>query len=372
MNIKAKITGKKELVKSVWQIDLSVGEDFYFNAGQYVWVITNKGRRAYSITSSSKDKENISLIIKNTQTNIVKNGGDSYLSNLIDLGVGNEVELRGPGGSLRVPSEGSSSVYIAGGVGIAPFLGIVRSLKENNLPRKIQIFYFASTKEDDFCSEELKKLSKSLKGLSVNVFYGQVEKKHLSKINKDDKTNYFVVGSRGFVNKIDSVLSELKVPSEKVNYEENFPDVKEFLIEKDSNSIFKDVVDQSANHVVLTDANGIVIYANRSAEELTGFSFDEMKGQTPRLWGGLMDKEVYKSFWKQVKFDGKPFEGEFRNIKKNGEMYDVFATVSPIFDKDKNLIGFMGIEVDITESKRIKDELKKMTDLMIDKNIASN
>ena len=61
----------------------------------------------------------------------------------------------------------------------------------------------------------------------------------------------------------------------------------------------------------------------------------------------------------------------FRNSRKNGDQYDVSATVSPILDDNNNLLGFMGIEEDITETKNTRDELKKLTDLMIDKHLES-
>ena len=49
-------------------------------------------------------------------------------------------------------------------------------------------------------------------------------------------------------------------------------------------------VQKSDNHIVITDTEGIVVYANHGAEITTGYSAKEMNGNTPRLWGGLMSR----------------------------------------------------------------------------------
>ena len=54
--IKAKLISKNEIAKDIWELKFSVGGDFWFNSGQYIWLITSVGRRAYSISSSSIDK----------------------------------------------------------------------------------------------------------------------------------------------------------------------------------------------------------------------------------------------------------------------------------------------------------------------------
>jgi PAS domain S-box-containing protein len=63
-------------------------------------------------------------------------------------------------------------------------------------------------------------------------------------------------------------------------------------------NILLQAVKDSSNHVIITDANGQIIFANPRAEQNTGFLFSEMKGSTPRLWGGLMPQSFYDHFWK--------------------------------------------------------------------------
>lgn len=112
-------------------------------------------------------------------------------------------------------------------------------------------------------------------------------------------------------------------------------------------------------HIVLTDVNGVITFANASAELMTGYSYDEMQGKTPRLWGGLMTMDFYRLFWQTIKEKKEVFHGEIQNKRKNGEQYTALATVSPVLDANHTLIGFIGIEEDITRKKKSDEELEK-------------
>lgn len=129
---------------------------------------------------------------------------------------------------------------------------------------------------------------------------------------------------------------------------------------------YKLALDSARNHIIITDIDGKILYANKSVEILTGYSAEEVIGQNPRLWGGRMPEEFYGKLWKTIKVDKKVFEGEINNKRKNGELYIAQTTISPIIDNvSSELVGFVGIEEDITDRKRGEDETKKMNELMV-------
>jgi PAS domain S-box-containing protein len=139
---------------------------------------------------------------------------------------------------------------------------------------------------------------------------------------------------------------------------------------------YKLALDSASNHVVITDANGIVVYANQAAQKLTGYSLNEIIGKTPRLWGGQMPKDFYSDFWKQIKIDKKVFSGDFNNRRKNGENYIAQSTVSPIIDEKGDLLGFVGVEADVTEERKLfkqniesMEKLNKFNQLMVGREI---
>ena len=123
---------------------------------------------------------------------------------------------------------------------------------------------------------------------------------------------------------------------------------------------FKLAVESTYDHVVITDPDGIVLYANKSVERITGFQINEILGKkagSKELWGGLMPLETYQLMWKTIKTDKKPFISEVTNKRKNGEQYTAQATINPVLGRGGEVIFFVGVERDITHEKEV-DKVK--------------
>lgn len=113
-----------------------------------------------------------------------------------------------------------------------------------------------------------------------------------------------------------------------------------------------DAFDALSDHVVITDQDSHIIYANKAAEKHTGYSFSEMAGKTPgELWGGQMPKEFYEKMWEQIKRFKVPYVGEVENKNKDGYQYWQELRIYPIFDDNSEIKFFIGMEPDITVRK---------------------
>lgn len=118
---------------------------------------------------------------------------------------------------------------------------------------------------------------------------------------------------------------------------------------------FKLALDNISDQVVIADAKGIMLYANKTVmEKITGYKIEDAIGKKAGvLWKTPMPKEYYKKFWHTIKTEKKSFVGEIKNKRKNGEVYTATLNVSPVLDKDGKLLFFIGIERDITKEKEI-------------------
>lgn len=131
-------------------------------------------------------------------------------------------------------------------------------------------------------------------------------------------------------------------------------DVKEYEQELER---FKQAVENASDHIIFTDPDGTVLYANPSCSAITGYEPDEIIGANPKMWGGLMSKEFYADMWKVIKTDKKMYSGKLKNKRKNGDVYDASVAIFPILDDERNLKFFVGIERDITDEQEV-DRLK--------------
>ena len=110
--------------------------------------------------------------------------------------------------------------------------------------------------------------------------------------------------------------------------------------------------DLIADHVVITDADGIILYANKAVERHTGFLISEVIGKTPGdLWGSNMEKEFYENMWRTIKTDKIPFRGQVQNRNKDGIMYWQELRIVPILGENGEAKFFIGMEPDITVQK---------------------
>lgn len=112
------------------------------------------------------------------------------------------------------------------------------------------------------------------------------------------------------------------------------------------------------DHVVVTDADGNILYANEGAAHHTGFSKEEMMGKNPGdLWGGRMEPKFYEDMWHTLKVLKVPFRGEVKNRNKDGTEYWQELRVFPIFDEHDDVRFMIGIEPDVTVRK-VGEELQ--------------
>ncbi|MDD3484660.1 response regulator [Azovibrio restrictus] len=128
---------------------------------------------------------------------------------------------------------------------------------------------------------------------------------------------------------------------------------------EDSLRKFYLAVEQSPESVVITNLKAEIEYVNRAFLQVTGFSLEEVRGQNPKLLhAGKTSQETYRELWDTL-VAGRPWQGEFVNRKKNGDEYVESAIIMPIRQADGGITHYVAIKEDITEKKRIAEELER-------------
>ncbi|UCH63934.1 MAG: PAS domain-containing sensor histidine kinase [Fidelibacterota bacterium] len=117
-------------------------------------------------------------------------------------------------------------------------------------------------------------------------------------------------------------------------------------------------VEQSPASIVITDPSGTIEYVNPKFTEVTGYKYEEVIGQNPRvLKSGSQPVEFYSTLWKTIT-SGKEWRGDFCNRKKNGEVYWENASISPIKSSTGEITHFVAVKEDITERKLAEEALE--------------
>ncbi|UCD94268.1 MAG: SpoIIE family protein phosphatase [Candidatus Zixiibacteriota bacterium] len=120
-------------------------------------------------------------------------------------------------------------------------------------------------------------------------------------------------------------------------------------------------LEQTADSIVITDKDGVIEYVNPAFETTTGYSRDEVIGNTPRiLKSGRHDEKFYRNLWAEVKA-GRPFRGTIINRRKTGELYWAQQTITPMKEDGEKITHFVSVLKDITELIEKKEQEAKLS-----------
>ena len=119
------------------------------------------------------------------------------------------------------------------------------------------------------------------------------------------------------------------------------------------------LLDAVGQAIIATDLDGKVIYWNRAAQELYGWSSTEALGRdimdlTPTLESASQAEEVM-----QALRQGESWTGEFAARHKDGSSIRVLVTNAPFMDEQGNLVGIIGVSSDVGILKNLEAQLRQ-------------
>ena len=122
-------------------------------------------------------------------------------------------------------------------------------------------------------------------------------------------------------------------------------------------------VEQSADTIFITNSEGVIEYVNPAFEALTGYSRQEVTGQTQSILNsGQQAPALYRELWETIR-TGDVGRSITVNRKKSGELYYVDESISPIKDADGRATHFISNGRDLTKQLHLESQLlqaKKM------------
>lgn len=140
---------------------------------------------------------------------------------------------------------------------------------------------------------------------------------------------------------------------------ESFIDITQQKQMEEAHSRLIAAVDYAAEDIFMTDVEGQIVYVNPAFEKNTGYSREEALGQNPRfLNSGKHDKEFYEKLWQTLK-RGDIWVGQITNKCKDGRLLKESAKISPVYDKGRELIGYVSVKRDVTREVALETKLRQ-------------
>ena len=121
-----------------------------------------------------------------------------------------------------------------------------------------------------------------------------------------------------------------------------------------------DAAIESQEAIVISDANNRILRVNNSFTRLTGYSPEEVIGETTAiLKSGRHDKSFYDAMWKSLK-EKKFWQGEIWDRRKNGQIYLKWLTITAVTGPDGDIHNYIGTFTDLSEHKEAKDAIYRL------------
>lgn len=116
---------------------------------------------------------------------------------------------------------------------------------------------------------------------------------------------------------------------------------------------------ESQDGMFITDVNRIILRVNRAFTAITGYSAEEVVGQTPMLFNSYhQDDSFYAELWDCI-FDSGAWQGEIWTQRKNGDVYLAWLMVTPVKNKNAVVTHYVTEITDITVRKEAEEQIRQ-------------
>lgn len=223
-----RVASIKKVALRTWEVvvEPTRGETVNFEAGQFAWLTLGVSpysirEHPFSLSSCPADRPRIGFTIKEV--------GD-FTRNIGSIPVGAPAYLDGPHGNLTLANrQGAGLVFIAGGVGLAPIMSILRQLRADGDRRPMVLIYGNRCAEQILYGDELAAMQRDLSLQLHHVLsepeagwdgaVGQLDQVVLDRLLPSEGRErwlYFVCGPGPMIDGVEGSLGHLGVPTDQI------------------------------------------------------------------------------------------------------------------------------------------------------------
>ena len=117
---------------------------------------------------------------------------------------------------------------------------------------------------------------------------------------------------------------------------------------------------ESQEGMLITDANNCIVRINQSFTEMSGYTAEEVIGQSPRMFAsGRHDASFYAAMWQEINTSGS-WQGEIWDRRKNGDVYPKWMTITAVKDSEGAVCNYIATHTDISDRKAAEEQIRNL------------
>jgi CDP-4-dehydro-6-deoxyglucose reductase len=201
---------------------LPVAEEFRFEPGQYIDVMLTRGRRrSFSIASPPHDARPLELHVRRV-------AGGEFSEPLFDAhSRAALLDIEGPLGRFCYRPGNAPMLLVGGGTGLAPLLSILRHVAENDIPRRMTLYWGVRSERDLYAHEALRARAPRLRYVPVlsepsgawSGECGWVHEAVLRDVDDLDEHEVYAAGPPAMIAAVRSEFARRGVPADRLLFD---------------------------------------------------------------------------------------------------------------------------------------------------------
>src|SRR3989344_1383035 len=204
----ATIHSFKEVALKTYEVTFRLDSPLFFEAGQSIELCLaeavsldkREDCQKFSIVSSPSSNKLLTVAFLDTNSD--------FEGALLDLPVGSKITFRGPFGSLCLPQDNKEVVFIAGGIGVAPFMSMIQAHLDKNSNVPITLLYANANSNRAIYIQELEDIAKKSSDFKLKLIPGDLNIGSIrDSIESHVDKRWFVAGAFAFF-----FLAPFKIP----------------------------------------------------------------------------------------------------------------------------------------------------------------
>ena len=198
----------------------------------------------------------------------------------------------------------------------------------------------------DYYMEELKKDKDSIYYQSIDRYLGgKPGKGTVEAIPKWVKNVLIVGGGALLFFLVTSIISSIQVKRKTAEL-------------KKSEEKYRLLFETAPDAIELLDLHGNIVDCNKAEEMMLGYSREEIIGKHTTTFFHEDSKDIFRKVYPLVKKTGYG-HAEIKSISKDNRVIYVWRAASAIYDENKEFVGALAYNRDITERKKAEEELQE-------------
>lgn len=216
--INTHLLSKQQIAKDTWLFTFEKKHTKH-TAGQYTTMYLGNDNRDFTIASSPREEKTFSII--------TKKGISNFKKKLFSLRIGSALQMEQPAGGFVLPEDTKTAyVFLAGGIGMTPFLSMISFFHEKKYTMPLTLFVSFSKKEQMIFYDMLQKIQQEnpfiriIYTLSQDIWdkeTGRISENLIKKYISDiHSVEYLIAGGEKMVEDTEKMLLDMGIEESKI------------------------------------------------------------------------------------------------------------------------------------------------------------